>query len=367
MITWLKSPKWYSEQLRIRALKATNEKAYQYEKVNTLPASTMSGEFEYREASGLIKHSGFICLDIDRKDNPHLTNFYELKEQFPKIKNVAYCGWSLSGEGYFILIPIAEVDRHSEYFEFFRAMFGKWGVMIDKKCGDVSRLRIYSHDPEAYFNHQAEVVRLPPLRPKPEPKRSEFKAKADDSNSTRQKVEQVIEKICRQNIDITAYDGRWFRVALALIDEFGEGGREYFHAVSQFHPEYNYAECDRKYSYFLKKARGQVRIGTFFSICREFGIVYEHPVGTQASIQTVPTQTYSMWDNLPIEYVPVSFEAMADYPKGWDVTDQKPTFRLVVSPRRAEIAAAFNLSEETLPLFSFESIPDQLEQNLSLT
>jgi hypothetical protein len=273
---------------------------------------------------------------------------------------VAYCGWSLSAEGYFILIPIAETDRHPEYFEFFREMFGKWGVMIDKKCGDVSRLRIYSHDPEAYFNHQAVPVKLPPARPKPAPRPTAFKATASDGESTRLKVEQVIETICRTAIDVTAYDGRWFRIALALIDEFGESGREYFRNISQFHPDFDQAECDRKYDYFLKKAQGKVKIGTFFTICQDFGIAYERPEKKPTDRKPAPAskKPVSKWDNPPIEIIPIAaYEDMSDYPPSWDTAPaQQPTVQLAPSPRRAALAAELGVPEESLRLYTLEPI-----------
>ncbi|GAB3334159.1 hypothetical protein GCM10027299_42220 [Larkinella ripae] len=354
MSSWLTSSKWYPKQLEIRALKRSDEKRYQLEKTNHLPAATMSGEFDYREASGLIKHSGFICLDIDRKDNLQSANFYELKAQFQNIQNVAYCGWSLSGEGYFILIPIAEPDRHSEYFEFFRNLFSQWKVNIDKKCGDVSRLRIYSHDPEAYFNHQAEPFRLPPTKLKAAPVRKPFKANASDGNSTRQKVEQIVEKIGHHAMDVTANDGRWYRIALALIDEFGENGRAYFHAVSQFHSEYDHAECDQKYTYFLKKARGQVTIGSFFSICQEFGIVYQQP--EKPVFAKAPKPSPFSWASLSIESIPISkSDEQLDYPPEWDIRPgQALTCRLVLSPNRFDYAKQTGIAPDRV--FSLISI-----------
>jgi len=46
-------------------------------------------------------------------------------------------------------------------------------------------------------------------------------------------------------------------------DEFGEEGRAYFHAVSQFHPGYDRGEADGKFDHALKGEYQEITIGTF--------------------------------------------------------------------------------------------------------
>jgi hypothetical protein len=125
-----------------------------------LPAATISGTFTQRNVKGLVKHSGFICLDLDRKDNNHISQseWNTLKDRLKEVENISYMGLSCSGTGYFILIPIAFPEKHKQHFEYLRNAFLSLGIIIDKSCSDVSRLRFASYDPEPYINENAEVL-----------------------------------------------------------------------------------------------------------------------------------------------------------------------------------------------------------------
>lgn len=152
LITWLSSDK-YSEKVKyIRGCDDPDEiKALK----KTLPAITVSGKFSERNIKGLIQHSGLICIDIDRQHNPNLANWHEVPEVLAKIPNVAYCGLSVSGNGYFAIIPIRYPDKHVLHFHALKADFLRLGLVIDNNCSDVCRLRGYSYDPAPYFNHEA--------------------------------------------------------------------------------------------------------------------------------------------------------------------------------------------------------------------
>ncbi len=68
-----------------------------------MPAFTPSGIFKNpRNNDNLVRHSKFVCIDIDGKDNTDIMNFKELKKEFKKIKNIAYAGLSVGGNGYFL-------------------------------------------------------------------------------------------------------------------------------------------------------------------------------------------------------------------------------------------------------------------------
>ncbi|MFD1141848.1 BT4734/BF3469 family protein [Larkinella insperata] len=367
MLTWLRSPKYYDEQLRLRELAASDPEQYRQEKIVKLPAVTPFAEFTYRKNDAFkgddaeTSYSGLYCLDIDQKDNPHIENFHQLKQEFCKIKNVAYCGLSLSGNGYFLLIPVAEPRRHLEYFEAFKKLFAAWDITIDRACKDNSRLRIYSHDPAAYYNHRAEKVVLPPPKPKPvyRPPVSR-QQRATDPASTQHKIEQLIQKIAAHRIDITDGYQNWRTLGFALVDEFGEGGRDYFHQISYHNAKYDHAYTDKQYTDFLKHHQGhggkRITIGSFFAICQDYGIAYERPDKSTAERRPRTEKPRSKWDNPPIEVIPI-VQAEEDYPKSWDGSPgQPPTARLVVSPRRAEFATALNLSEEALQLYTLEPI-----------
>lgn len=133
-----------------------------------LPCATISGLFSpTRSKENLVHHSGFICLDIDDhvnvrnsmgevvvKEQP-LDNLLDVLSDLPW---VLYAAHSAGGRGYFVLIPIGQVDdqhTHEWYFECLEQEFLQYGFIIDPACSDVSRLRFLSYDEHPYRNPRA--------------------------------------------------------------------------------------------------------------------------------------------------------------------------------------------------------------------
>ena len=166
LLDWLKDPSFVELQKRVRACATKDEKDHL--KRTIMPAITPSGLFSNKRGKDyLIKHSGLIAIDIDGKDNPHITNFHEIKKEICKLSMIAYCGLSVSGQGYWALIPIAHPDKHEKHYHFLEDYFEKkFGLKIDPACKDLPRLRFYAYDPDAYFNHNAKQLQAyyrPPI------------------------------------------------------------------------------------------------------------------------------------------------------------------------------------------------------------
>lgn len=73
---------------------------------------------------------------------------------------------------------------------------------------------------------------------------------------------------------VTQNEPEWFRLACAFANEFREreGGRDYFHAISQFYPRYDPEETNKKFNLALNKNYGNIRIGTFMRLAAWYGI-----------------------------------------------------------------------------------------------
>jgi len=98
-------------------------------------------------------------------------------------------------------------------------------------------------------------------------------------NTTTQleEVELIIEDIETNKVDVTSAYSDWVNIGFAFADEFGETGRNLFHRVSQFHPEYSTKECDKQFDNCMK-ARGQgVSLKTFFFHAKQAGIPLATP------------------------------------------------------------------------------------------
>jgi len=197
LLTWLHSDKYRHEVELIRQAATKDERTRLKQ---NLPCITPSGTFTKRNQAGLVKHSGFMCLDIDSQDNTHIANFSELKNHLANISNFAYVGLSVSGNGYFCLVPIAEPDKHKLHFKALQEDMAGFGIVLDKSGSDITRLRFYSYDSEAYYNDQAEVY----TKIYQEPVKV-FKPRKRQSNAAHQTTAEPVEII--RNLIRFALDG----------------------------------------------------------------------------------------------------------------------------------------------------------------
>lgn len=117
---------------------------------------TPSGIFSQRRQDCLIKHSGFIAIDIDKAaTNEFITNWGDLPNIITQLKNIAYFGRSVGGEGFWALIPIAHPDKHKAHFRALQQAFSRLGIALDPAPSNVASCRFYAHDPEGYINPNA--------------------------------------------------------------------------------------------------------------------------------------------------------------------------------------------------------------------
>ena len=278
LLTWLRSDKYAD---KVIALRSMEDKGARDRIKATLPAITVSGLFHsQRKAEFLIQHSGLICIDIDPKGNEHISNYNLLKEQLFHIEHVAYAGLSASGKGFFLIIPIEYPIYHTYHYKALQADFKSMGIAIDTAPKSVASLRGYSYDPNALFRHEAlsygsrvSNTTASLLKKEREYIRSvskELSYTLYPHSTTKQRVEAVIQQIVQRQIDITSNETDWFRISCALANEFGEAGRGYYHSFSQFHPNYNYRETDRKYDNALKGGYHRIGIGSFFRIAQQY-------------------------------------------------------------------------------------------------
>lgn len=278
LLTWLHSAK-YAQQ--VEAIRAAATKEERDKLKATLPAITPSGVFSRREEAGLIKHSGLLQIDIDLKDNVHIGNYTELKAQLAKLQNVAYVGLSVSGTGFWGLVPILYPEKHKQHFQALKNAFLKMGIRIDDKPGNVASLRGYSWDAEGDFNHNAKPFAL---LEESQPEAYQRKAAGPRvQGSEAEKVEAILQQAEAGRIDITQGITNWFKIGLGLAVEFGEAGREYFHRISQFHTDYRAGKCDAEYTRCMaKRFRSSVTLASFFDIAKDYGLTWKERLHSSA-------------------------------------------------------------------------------------
>ena len=303
---WLKACKngsEYVEQVQQyrHCLKREIEKGYSIEKAKdrlkdtgeeklkkSLPLVTVGAVCEGgRRLEHVTTRTGWIALDIDAQDNPHLTDAQHLRDEVAKIANVAFAGVSTGGFGVWALVKVAYPDRQADHFEMLKKDFQQhFGIKLDSSKGkNPNDARFYSYDPGAIIKDSCTVYKK--LPPKPKKKRPTRRVRQTYSaNDTRSSVETLIEKIQAGQIDITTGSAlyekdyeQWLTLGFAFADEFGEAGRDYFHVISQYYHGYRERETDDQFTKCLQAkvpaGKTGATINTFFHLCREYGITFK--------------------------------------------------------------------------------------------
>ena len=127
-----------------------------------LPGATLSGLFATyeddslthpgqrvmvsRRESHLQKHTGWLAIDIDLQDNQQLTNFENIRMVARFRPEIGLLMRSCSGTGLFGLVRLAYPDRHKEQFKAILKEYAALGIVLDKQCGNIGRVRFASWD-----------------------------------------------------------------------------------------------------------------------------------------------------------------------------------------------------------------------------
>ena len=354
LFSWLINTKYRDKVLAIRA----EPDKHQRDAIKaTLPAITPSGEFSYRQVSDLVQHSKLLQFDIDQKDNALISNYSDLKNQIAKLPFVAYCGLSVSGTGYWGLVPLAYPDRHGQQFDALKRVFAHYGIVLDNKPRSVVSLRGYSYDPEPYLPESVTLFDLIDEPPVSQPRTLEPTADAD---TERKRVEACVEEIVQQGTYLgDSYDD-WYQTGCSLANAFGEAGRTYYHLVSQHYPGYQPADTDKQYSACLK-ANSAATLGTFFHLCKLIGIEYrellDESIDEVTPVEPTPTR-YGF--NAQFEGELLEFEIPDECPADWNEESQLEPLTAVASPNRKLFSGPLAIPANILPLYRHFRIEEPL-------
>lgn len=253
----------------IRMMRCITDKEERDKWKRQLPQATISGVFApTRAVKNMKQHSGLICVDVDAKENPEITDWEELKKQLAVLPQIAYCSLSVSGNGVFVIIPLRYPQNHLQQFRQLQIDFDRMGVTIDRACSDITRMRCMSYDEHPLINVDAILYEGVYIEP---PKKKVWHFGNDDADKVIRLVKQCCEQINRTGEDVTSSYDQWLKVGCSLAS-LGEDGRMYFHICSQQSLEYNESKTDKLFSDLLRRNYQDVNIGTFFWICQQHGI-----------------------------------------------------------------------------------------------
>ena len=220
LMKWFKTAKFKEQVIAFRT--TSNEKVRQRIQRN-LPCITPSGIFKTRSRDGLVQHSGFVCIDIDHKDNGVFgPEWFEKKKLLAKTFDcLFYAGMSISGNGLCLIFRIAYPNKHPAQFDaLVREIYEETGLVADQGCCDICRLRGASYDAYPYINPQAK-----PYRGVLMDRTARTKVRtAREKELLEKKVYKLIGKIRKEKKDITDAYHDWYSIGCALAHEYGKEG-----------------------------------------------------------------------------------------------------------------------------------------------
>jgi hypothetical protein len=258
----IKNGKWQDIVLPIRAIQ---DKALRNEKKKFAPTVTIAGTFSERKDDKLVKHSGFIAIDVDEVENINA-----VKALLRTDKYVYSSFVSISGRGLCLLFKI-KGTRHREAFAgISEYLYNEYNIIVDPTSVNISRPRFISYDPDLYINQFAELFERYPEKKAPR--------KIDNVVFLDEDFKNILNQITANRINLCENYHEWLRIGFAISHQFNENGREYFHLVSQYSTKYEADKCDKQYDSMLKASgSNQVRINTFYYYAKQAGIEIYSP------------------------------------------------------------------------------------------
>lgn len=246
---------WQDDVLHIRTISEKKERQREKEKC---PNVRISGSFTSYSDKDLRKHSGFIAIDIDGTTDPE-----SVKELVSSDPYVYAAFISISGNGVCLLFKI-DATRHSDSFEAIASyLYEAYSLIVDQSGKNVSRARYVSYDPGLIENSGALTFKKYPPKRKPSPQNKILFVQSD--------FDEIINQLYSRGVNLCESYPEWVSVAYALISQYNEAGREYFHTLASLSSKYSHGDSERQYDNCLKShaSGGKERVATI-------GTIYHH-------------------------------------------------------------------------------------------
>jgi hypothetical protein len=223
----------------------------QYKKVKeSLPGLTISGNFNSRDKfidlkKRLKNHTGYICLDIDAKDNPKI----RIQDLIDKDCLMQFV--SCSGKGIKIIYRCTATKDAAVHRRIYDAAIKRLedkGIMlkVDPIVKSIGSLQFVTYDNNAFYFPSSKLI----IKPLPAVKIKKVKPSEDQAKDIEQ-LNEFIEALGDR--DITKKYEDWLTIGMGLTYSLGESGRVLFHNLSKNYPEYSKDEVDEKYDSLLER------------------------------------------------------------------------------------------------------------------
>ena len=283
-----------------------------------LPGATLSGLFATyeddslthpgqrvmvsRRESHLQQHTGWLAIDIDLQDNEGIADFENIRRVLAFRPEVALLMRSCSGTGLFGLVRLAYPDRHKEQFKAILKEYAALGIVLDKQCGNIGRVRFASWDDadHIYINNNVQPYQglqmeepqvMPQARPMYQQRSSQSPSNAssayggydnkafwNDPRTQDRIIELIVKALVSRRINITESYDEWTKAGWALkVHPYGE---RLFHELSACSRKYNASQASQKwrqlgrsttvsYHYLIHACKVNLGEGEYHSILQQ--------------------------------------------------------------------------------------------------
>ena len=280
-----------------------------------LPGATLSGLFSLseddcigkdgrkyravvsRRETHLQQHTGWLAIDIDLDDNQQLANFNNVRMVARFRPEIALLMRSCSGTGYFGLVRLAYSDRHKSQFKALLKEYAAFGIILDKQCGNIGRVRFASWDDKehiyinenavAYKGMEVSEVELSPIShyqrtfsdvsrhaPCGGTRYGERSWENDTPDIVYLKAQRLVSKIEAKGVDIMQNYDAWVKCGISLYSIDPVAGMDMWRRVSRFRPSdskaHRESEIRERWPQFSHYPK--ITGNTFIKLCHESNI-----------------------------------------------------------------------------------------------
>lgn len=309
--------RWKPYVQRLRAMRqefgSKAKKMDEYIKTKKmLPGATLSGLFALyeddsltnpgqrvmvsRRESHLQQHTGWLAIDIDLQDNLQITDFESIFKIARFRPEIGLMMRSCSGTGYFGLVRLAYPERHKDQFKALLKDYAAIGIMLDKACSNIGRVRFASwDDPEhIYINKnvvpykgleedQSQLVYLASRQAYRSNHANVDYQVEGNSNFWEQRmvqdrlIEVIVQELVGNHRNITESYEEWVKAGWALRSH--PYGLDLFHQLSRCSSKYNEAQTNLKwqqlgssqtvtYNYLIHACKVELGEDAYRQICK---------------------------------------------------------------------------------------------------
>ena len=138
----------------------------------------------------------------------------------------------------------------------------------------------------------------------------------------KEEIELLAKIIEERSIDIAPDYQSWRDLGFAISDALGENGRDYFHRLSRFYPNYTYEETDKQFTSCLNHHGHGITSKTIFHLAKQAGITIPR---TQSPILVPNPHPQSPFPN-PATISPISSESLPEEIEEVEEVEIMPTF-----------------------------------------